>query len=103
MKILSFIFAIYFLTLAIIPCGNKECSDNGKKSTVLVQSNSCQDTNHEDEVCSPLCMCHCCGGVTLVCDIINNTIVLNSTELNSLYSPHNISEVSISIWQPPKV
>ncbi|MBI4946873.1 MAG: hypothetical protein HY840_10800 [Bacteroidetes bacterium] len=104
MRFISFILAIYLLGLATISCGDKDgCSQGSKNATAYIQANDCQDTQHTDELCPPLCMCHCCGGVTIVSNSDNNLISPMLSDKLSIYTQNSPSEISFSIWQPPKV
>ncbi|OFY62784.1 MAG: hypothetical protein A3H98_09950 [Bacteroidetes bacterium RIFCSPLOWO2_02_FULL_36_8] len=104
MKIFSFIFLIYFSTLAILPCSdNDHCVNEPKSQTAFNQTNDCQDTHSTNELCSPLCMCNCCGGVTIVSKSFNNFFVQIPSGQISSYPQNSLSEISFSIWQPPKV
>ncbi|WP_405350940.1 DUF6660 family protein [Nonlabens sp. Asnod3-H03] len=59
MKVILFIFSIYFLGLNIMPCndGNMEQHDEVEQ-TVDIDDHDNHD--HEDE-CSPFCQCNCCS------------------------------------------
>ena len=103
-RFFSFILAIYFLTLAAIPCGDKDNHVlSHTKSSFTVQASSCQDTNQEDELCSPLCMCNCCGGVTIATAEKFKIKETESQKISLLYSESKISSPSFTIWQPPKI
>ena len=104
MKFVSFIFAIHFSLLAVMPCSDKDnCIGNGKTTISCISENHCQDNEHRDGPCSPLCMCHCCGGVALIVHSKYIKFISFPIRQNSIYPESFISEVSISIWQPPKV
>lgn len=104
MRFISFILAIYFLGLATISCSDKDgCTQGSKNATSYFQTSDCQDAQHANEMCSPLCMCHCCGGVTIV-SAEKFHIKENLSSRNPiLYTENKITSPSFSIWQPPKV
>ncbi len=104
MKLLSFLLAFCFLSLAVIPCSDKDnCENTPMKTISHVQSTPNQDTQHEDGLCSPLCMCHCCGGVTIIYEQPFDFAVNYPSVKNSIYSESSISEIAYPIWQPPKI
>lgn len=103
MKFFSFIFAMLFLLLAVMPCGDKDnCIANGKVTISCISENHCQDNQHSDGPCSPLCMCHCCGGAALIVHSKQTQFISIPITQISVFTENFISEVSISIWQPPK-
>lgn len=64
------------------------------------------DSGHEDhkeDACSPLCMCHCCGGVTLQVEsgsnLVNNNFAVEHLNLLQQFP----ADLTYSIWQPPKI
>jgi len=105
MRLLSFILAIFFFTLTIIPCGDEDnCGDRHTGTTIeYIHSGQDQNTQNENGFCSPLCTCHCCGGVTIVHDQHLYFAVNDPYIKNSLYSENSISEIFSPIWQPPKI
>ncbi|MEK6616127.1 MAG: DUF6660 family protein [Bacteroidota bacterium] len=101
MRYLSFIVAVYMLALAITPCIEKdECAGN---EVVCFHCDNSQNTQHHNETCNPLCLCNCCGGVTIVSNSDNILIAQIFSEELSVYTQNSPSEISFSIWQPPKV
>ncbi len=59
--------------------------------------------NHAGDECSPLCNCTCCGSITIVHEI-SHSFKTNFTQLpKPFYSENSVSEISYSIWQPPKI
>jgi len=104
MRFFSFLFAVYFLSLSLAPCSDEIFIDNCGSS----QSCSHLETPHSDDcggsdACNPLCVCNCCGSVTVVSNSDNNIIAQLPTEQLSIYTHNSPSEISFSIWQPPKI
>lgn len=64
---LSRIFAIYVLLLALIPC-SAVCSASVYSDDKLHIEQSSSKEHHNDDLCSPLCICLCCNYVTTVSD-----------------------------------
>lgn len=104
MKILSFILAIYFLGLSTKTCADTAvAADNCKIASCVHFESGQADHDHSADACSPLCTCNCCGGVTLLYEF-SHDFKTNYTSLQKpLYSENLISEISYSIWQPPKI
>ena len=107
MRLFSFIFAFYFLLLAVIPCG--DAFAHSEKESCMEQVcdshvEAAESDHPEADTCTPLCMCNCCGGLTLVNEqLIVNAVPLYYSILNIRYSQQIPAEVSFSIWQPPKL
>jgi hypothetical protein len=60
--------------------------------------------DHETESCSPFCICACCGSHTNVPHEFSMQFRIELTSSNQiLNSVEDVSEVSLAIWQPPKL
>lgn len=104
MKVFSFIFALYFLGLATIPCCEREdCAEVKNSVTAYIHTGDNQDTQHKNEVCSPFCTCNCCGGVTIIPNSDKTIIAQQPSKQLSNFTQNFPSEIPFSIWQPPKV
>ena len=66
MRLLSLFFAFYFTCLSTMTCTDEVsvCQDQ-TLTTVVATSHSDFGTNALGDWCSPLCQCHCCGGVMI--------------------------------------
>ena len=100
MKLFYFLFAFYTLSLAFMPCGDVRDCDDVAKHDLAGQH---QD-QHEEETCAPFCVCACCGSIT---SIAKNTYF---TAISLPFANPVVSfeagqplQVSVSIWQPPKL
>ena len=104
MKLLAFVMAILVLALSCLPCadGDIQAASNDGIKTEVAHSQQ-QDEDHED-ACSPFCQCICCAGVS-VNHIVTIAIVPAPQASINHSSFHNssIAEVSIPVWQPPKL
>lgn len=102
MKFLSLIFSIYFLALAVMPCSDEISVDMCQ----TVAEHNHYDQGHEEhaaDLCTPFCMCHCCGGIAFnLQDVIQLAPLEYSTHEN-IYTSQFPAEISFSIWQPPKI
>ncbi|MEI6124822.1 MAG: DUF6660 family protein [Bacteroidota bacterium] len=105
MKILSFFFAFYILSLCAYPCqdnGNHE--DLGTQT--IIKKKAC--TGHGDSngchKCSPFCFCNCCQVNTVITLPFNLQMAVT---VPVVYYTQNIEsplpDVSELIWQPPKL
>ena len=111
MKISTYIFTFYMLTLSLVPCG-----DGGGGIVELIKHLNGIEHHHVsdhqqhskgcgDDTCTPFCVCNCCSMTINVPTIANLTEVplkfISGTTLayNSNFYP---SGYLSSIWQPPK-
>lgn len=101
-KVFHILFSLYFITLAFIPCGDKEDCSAFKQSETSQQEHK-QD--HSEELCTPFCVCSCCATPFLIVKDFYSS--LQQIEIiNIVYTEHKESKTStpiISIWQPPKI
>ena len=103
-RTLYILFSVYFLVLALAPCGDaRDCNENRTSELCKVEHQHEQDS-HEDEDCTPLCTCSCCAATFLV---DHQTHFLGHVSLvNTVYTIHNNRPETgaiISFWQPPKI
>ncbi|QNP54362.1 hypothetical protein H9L05_22035 (plasmid) [Hymenobacter qilianensis] len=66
MRLLSLFFALYFACLSTMTCTDEVvvCQDQ-TPTTVTAASHSDGGSDALGDWCSPLCQCHCCGGVVM--------------------------------------
>ena len=81
------------------------CTDiiNQEKNAGLQITKSTCSNPHEDETCSPFCICFCCGSLAI------NSTILPEITLAEFSQPKKFKNtvvktknISFSIWQPPK-
>ncbi len=100
-KLVCILFSVYFISLAIIPCGDKDdCNEYKQVQT----SQTDHKEQHSDEACTPFCVCSCCATLFLIKDFHPTITQVNST--NTVYRSHpefKTSSAIIPIWQPPKL
>lgn len=104
MKFFALIFSFYFLALPVMPC-----SDQDDCKYPSVEQSAFSTTDHSDhdqdtENCSPFCMCACCGHSCTV-QYFQTALNLIPPTGSQKITHHStfVSEVSFSIWQPPKI
>lgn len=103
MKILSFILAVYFLGLSVKTCSDTVMAADNCQTISCVHLEAGHADSHAADSCSPLCTCSCCGGVTLVYECLHSFNASFTPLQIPLYSENSISEISFSVWQPPKI
>lgn len=108
MKIIIILFSCFILYLSVVPC----CIDSGCVKTNNIQSSAkLIEHNHEDtkhfEICSPFCLCSCCGSHVVNTAIASTVIPILSLEQNetniNLYTFQGTSKFEATIWQPPQI
>jgi hypothetical protein len=104
MKVLSLFLCLYFMLLSVMPCSDvEECTESINTSIAALESHG--DHSHEAELCSPFCVCLCCGQFTnFPMNVpVASQIANFSTPLAPTYQSGFPLEVHLSIWQPPKL
>jgi hypothetical protein len=104
-KVLTLLFSFYLLALAVMPCSDKDdCKyPSGEQTTFATTDHS--DHDNDTENCSPFCMCACCGQ-SFSSPFSHYSLSLHvpvSLEKFPVYNASFVSEVYLSIWQPPKI
>jgi hypothetical protein len=104
MKWLRFMLCIYFTLLCFVPCSDaSECTESTYTSISGAEDH--QSHSHESELCSPFCICVCCGqsiSFPIHGPVINQQ-VFPSEPYASIYQTTFPHEVHSAIWQPPKI
>ena len=102
MKYLYVIFAIFILTVSVIPCVDAHTENNAELE--FSQEHNSNNENHNED-CSPFCTCDCCS-----ISVINSSVRIFDKEQkseNSIvffhYSFDYSFEYYFSVWNPPKV
>src|SRR5690606_24376007 len=108
MKVFSSILALYMMVLFMIPCADmyeKKIFEEHAHPAEIAHGHDHTATN---DLCTPFCVCACCGavsGVLLQWNSLNFGKVIFSDlpkpimYYNSLFVPRYVGE----IWQPPKI
>ena len=102
MKFLATILALFILSLSALPCD--DVSYNNQQSETISEIVNLDNHSHSD-MCSPFCMCACCGQ-TFSSSFTYYSLALHvpvSVEKFPIYNASFVSEVYLSIWQPPKI
>ncbi len=105
MKWFNYILSIYLLVISCIPCMDEEPVYSFPSLTIASSHFEADTPIHAEDACSPLCICNCCSGVTLLPNTseVLQTISIVFQEQFSIYKQINRLDLSYSIWQPPKL
>jgi hypothetical protein len=103
LKLTNTILSIIILILSCMPCADKEQDVPFEKETV----NNSSKQNHDNDVCSPLCVCNCCGRQGFVYNTISTCNIFSVKTIIDKKLPEYKSIIASnfygSIWQPPKI
>lgn len=100
-KTFNILFAIYFLALVAMPCGDKE-DCNEANHTEIAQASDHKE--HSGEVCTPFCSCACCASHFITADFTTTLRIIAT--VNTVYTIHKETKITtaiIPVWQPPKL
>ncbi len=93
---------MYILVLSLAPCGDSvECGERNKTEK------SHNSHKHENENCTPFCICTCCGQP--VASNINYPVVQTVSKPEifnksvAIYNQTFFPKYCANIWQPPKI
>ena len=108
MRLLSLFFAFYFACLSTMTCTDEAavCQDQ-QQTTVATASHTDCSTDALGDWCSPLCQCHCCGGVVVsvaypaVADFPHAVEWGSSPQHGQLVVAAPTRALG-TIWQPPR-
>lgn len=103
--ILTYLCSLYFLLLAVMPCTDYSACAEDFTTTIALQENASHD--HSDptsDICSPLCVCDCCGISVLQPSLIvfNSTTAIYGVDKKDVIST-DVETPFFSIWQPPRL
>jgi len=103
-KAIILVLNCYILFLSLLGCKDKEEFAMAPSSTASISLHSPGTLEQEDD-CPPFCTCACCGVNKTVPSFELQTQPVNSV-IPKRFSLYHISfpkEISLSIWQPPKL
>ena len=106
MKFFCSIFSFYVLMLAVVPCADAEEINTAFEQSTVQHSQQNSQGHNEENNCSPLCTCACCGcsGFNIPVFYCIKKISEFKTEKSfPVYSTSFASDFISSIWQPPKI
>jgi hypothetical protein len=106
-KFITVILSIYIFVLSAIPCVDIASESVVHPKTALSSEKGNKPYDKENDLCSPFCICSCCGQVTLnysatiIYDFHIQFEEIKSS--NSIYTSALHSNFYGSIWQPPQI
>ena len=98
------IFSVYLVVLSCLYCSDaKSCVVTD--TTVSIAAGAHDDHEQDTEHCSPFCICACCGqtAASTINLLAINFNLQSGTTLFNVYTQIFPTEVSLSVWQPPKL
>lgn len=111
MKALFTILAIYMMAVFLMPCADafqKDVLQNNNAAHVTSDKEHNHDHSETADLCSPFCVCNCCGTVPVMFFSLNTIkfLQINKSVL-SKETPHYTSQFIPNyfgeIWQPPQI
>lgn len=102
-KIIGFFMGLLVLALSCMPCADDDACKNPAGSTSEVAHSHARQGDEHKDACSPFCHCTCCAGFS-ISHFITTDIQpeVSSKNLFNSYLPANLTDISLSIWQPPQ-
>ncbi|MEX0648805.1 MAG: DUF6660 family protein [Balneolaceae bacterium] len=108
MKITASILILLIFAMAFAPCGDtfemetSQQVEQISKSSIEDAGNFDNETDKQQEECSPICPCQCCPSIAS--DSINLTEIASIIPLDQIPELKNsiFSYVSFLIWSPPQ-
>jgi hypothetical protein len=104
MKWIGFLMSVYMLALSFFPCGDVSECDVQRLVSISAASDH-QHHSHSGEQCTPFCTCSCCA-VSVVLKQVSPFELRPFKHISpsySFYRPSHCEEISVGIWQPPKL
>jgi len=103
MRYLAFIFSLYFIALAILPCQDRE-DILADVMQVSIQKSHSANEEKAQEACPPFCTCSCCSTARFLSAAVTTPVFIKPiTREYPDYSIPAIQEQPIKIWQPPQI
>ncbi|WP_394353904.1 DUF6660 family protein [Pontibacter beigongshangensis] len=104
MKHLTVMWGMVIFLLACLPCTDSGTAFAQDDITVVQAQHGHADAAQEYDLCSPLCECNCCGGITILLGfspIKEPQHILLSPYLSTYVSGGAVSP-TFPFWHPPK-
>ena len=107
MKILNIILSIYIVILTAYPCADKHRDFDNMVEIDFSQKHNDHSHSNDNDLCSPFCVCNCCGQQTLsFIEVQSFNFLVQFKEIKtsvSFYKSISFSNFHKSIWQPPQL
>lgn len=105
MRLITYILAFIILGLSCFPCADAAATVANKiQSELVVNHNDASSDENHDDICPPFCHCSCCPGFSIIhIPASLNCIEFNPAKKFKSYLPDNLLQISLPIWQPPRL
>ena len=107
MKFTNTILSILFLILSCIPCADMKVNNYEHTQSEFASNQETHSHNKEKDLCSPFCICSCCGSQIVSYFELNNIdFPIPSEDIKTQlpsYKSVFTSNFFGSIWQPPQI
>jgi hypothetical protein len=103
MKATAIFLAILLFALNFIPCKDAAAPKDAKAAVELPGAHNDSD-KHDDDSCSPLCICSCCSVAPMPSPVIAVETIIERVHpvLASAYTDQ-LLDIALPIWQPPQL
>ncbi|WP_407667016.1 DUF6660 family protein [Mucilaginibacter sabulilitoris] len=103
MRYIAFIFSVYFILLAVLPCQDRE-DMIANVMHVTIQKSHAPNDERGQETCPPFCTCSCCSTARHLTTKQNITVFSKTvTRDYPEFAIPAVQEQPINIWQPPQI
>ena len=105
MKATAIFLTILLFALNFIPCRDAiACAPKDAKAAVEQPGTHNDSEEHDEDNCSPLCICSCCSVAPIPSPVIAVETIVERVHpvLASVYTDQ-LLEISLPIWQPPQL
>ncbi|KLT66574.1 DUF6660 family protein [Pedobacter sp. BMA] len=106
MKFFAYLFSACFILLSCLSCKDSENFAEYKKDRPVYSVLKNHGHQAQQDNCSPLCSCNCCGQSLLDLFIVQQFDFFQPDPVSkkkTLHSDEFISNYHQRIWQPPKL
>ncbi|MGA9639108.1 DUF6660 family protein [Flavobacterium sp.] len=107
MKMLNILLSLYLVVLSCLPCADMKVDSLAHQSVIENANDAGHAHDTDNDLCSPFCICSCCGFHTLTFTATVPILVAVTYEeiqsSNSFYTSIANSNFFGSIWQPPQI
>ena len=96
--------AFLVLALSVMPCADNEVLSGKEGAKTELAKTAHQQNNPVQDDCSPFCQCSCCAGFSINHFFAPVTTVPHpSCNATSSFLSSEVIEVSLPVWQPPRL
>lgn len=103
MKYLTVIWGMVIFLLSCLPCTDSAAAYEPCETTVQA-SHSHADPAQESDLCSPLCECNCCSGITIAVHVpaLQEPQHFPLSTYRIAYADHGAFSPAFPFWHPPR-